>query len=389
LVLNRLQGGDTLPLFINKGFTTWVRMNPQPNGTPTMGIKLSTGHTVWDPIPLGSECEVEWIKPDVPDPPAGPRTSAAAQVGGPSALTSQRKSSLFDAYFFADYSGAQSLSVQRKAIQAVSGKRGGAEAKLGGWTRDALVGQFIGFLRRATDEGMRVCGGFDHQYSIPIAFVEELGLAGMEWRGILRALIQGGYGLGAPALGETAVFAAAMNDWLQVRGRPPYFWSATKSDLYGIPGMSPDGRDRRELLRLTERARPVRGTGNPKPLCRLGDNGSVGGQTLFGLRYLHEVMEACMREHIPLKVWPFDGLSIDDYKGFHVLVEPYPAVGVHMGSPKSDINDARAALRLVQGADETGELRKLLDLSALSERERAVVLVEGWIVGYLPPVLDL
>ena len=74
-------------------------------------------------------------------------------------------------------------------------------------------------------------------------------------------------------------------------------------------------RDPREkgdptVYRLCERYPSLFGTGNPKPFNRVGDNGSVGGQTLVGLIKILELIEVCDQEGIPVKCWPFDGMDI-------------------------------------------------------------------------------
>jgi len=233
--------------------------------------------------------------------------------------------------------------------------------------------------------GKRMILGQDHQYSIPYGLAQEIGLD-LDWRKGLKMLVKGTYAPDAPPLDHPKVFAKLFNELLTSRGMPPYFYSATKSAQYGIPDRDPREKGDPTVYRLCERYPSIFGSGNPKPFNRVGDNGSVGGQTLVGLIKIMELIEICDAEVIPLKCWPFDGLDItsSDYEGCHVLIEPYPSAAGLRSRPRSDAEDAMAATRMISEADRNGTLIRLLDLTPLSGRDREIVRFEGWIVGHLP-----
>ena len=291
---------------------------------------------------------------------------------------------LFQSYIFADYSGAADLKGQKKSIKLAYAEAS-AECQLAeeSLTRDTLVTKIVGYLRTATAECKRICFGFDHQFGVPFGLLNEIGIAELSWREMLDALVEGH---GVPALQHPSTYARQFNEWCLGRGKPPYFYSATKASLYNIPNSDPRKGEVETVTRLTERCGCIFGSGNPKPFNRVGDNGSVGGQTLMGLIKLRELLEICKIEGIPVKCWPFDGIDISSssYAGSHVLLEPYPAAVRSPGVSRTDANDASACVQLIQRFDQVGKLVDLIDLSCLSDTHKDIVLVEGWIVGYSP-----
>jgi len=293
-------------------------------------------------------------------------------------------SPLFDSYIFADYSGAADLRGQKRSIKLAYAEAN-AECHLAdeSLTRDSLVTKIISYLHKATAERKRICFGFDHQFGIPIGLLEEIGISELSWREILYAMVEG---YGFPALEHPSTYAIQFNNWCLGRGKPPYFYSATKATLYGIPDSDPRRGDMETVTRLTERCDSIFGSGKPKPFNRVGDNGSVGGQTMMGLIKLLELLEICRTVGIPVKCWPFDGLDISSasYAGYHVLLEPYPAAVRSPGVSYTDANDAIACVELIRRFDQAGKLADLLDLSCLSDTHKNIVLVEGWIAGYTP-----
>lgn len=110
-------------------------------------------------------------------------------------------------------------------------------------------------------------------------------------------------GRGFPALQHPSKYARQFNEWCLSRGQLPYFYSATKASVYGIPDSYPRKGEVETVTRLTERCNSIFGTGKPKPFNRVGDNGSVGGQTVMGLIKLRELLEICKTEGIPVKCW--------------------------------------------------------------------------------------
>lgn len=296
---------------------------------------------------------------------------------------------LFDRYLFADYSGAQSRSAQRKNIRlAAATREETARIVAGRFCRDALAQELLRELRSATSQGERIIFGQDHQYGLPASLLQELGVRHLPWRQVLRVLVSGAYGERAPALGPPHEFAPLLNSWLVARGGLAYFYSATKASLYGVPGQNPRPSDR-TLYRLTERCGAHSGRGTPKAFNRIGDNGTVGGQTLLGLLQIESLLRLCEAEGIRVAVWPFDGLSLEmgAYDGAHVMIEPYPTAVRDKAVAQSDAADALASADEVRRADRSGELLQLLDLSPLSAPDAELARIEGWIAAHRPELL--
>lgn len=291
---------------------------------------------------------------------------------------------IFDEYLFADYSGAFDARGQRNAIRLAAASVDDPPSIVGRrLTRSDLVEELAGRLEVASRRGKRVCFGQDHQYGVPFGLVNELGLADQMWRQIVDSLATGGYGEGAPQLGHPKLFARPFNEWLVSQGGKPYFYSATKSQLYGLPQRNPRSGER-ACYRLTELRRSASGTGAPKPFNRVGDNGTVGGQSLVGILAIRALLALCAGRNIRVAVWPFDGRSIHDdaYSDAHVMIEPYPSAFRDAYVAQTDESDALACADQVRQADRSRELESLLDLSGLTTEEVAIVATEGWILSH-------
>jgi hypothetical protein len=280
---------------------------------------------------------------------------------------------LFDVYAFADYRGGQVDGPG--VVLCVAVGDGPARKVAGVGNRATLDVAWRRLLRGATDAGARVCFGQDHQYGLPLALADELELPTDDWRRGLAAFFSGVRGEAARA-GRAGVCARLVNDDLAARGRGPYFWSATKP-AYGLPGSSPRGADP-ALYRLSER-------GCACALARVGDNGTVGGQTLVGLPRVLALLDWAAQDGVPVAVWPFDGLRIDAYAARqHVALEAYPTLVRPKGVKQSDLADALAVVRWLQRVDRAGALAAEMDLGALSPADRRRAAFEGWIAGARP-----
>ncbi len=261
----------------------------------------------------------------------------------------------FDAFLFADYSGAASESAQRRAIALWRLDRGASPRKVRGpFTRQELREAVLGALLEATREGRRVLFGIDHQWSWPRDLWRAAGLDGLSWREALAH-----------------AFPAAFNAWAgagifhcRVKGLARAYGVPTSSGWRGDP------------VRLAERAMP-----GAKPATRLGGTGAVAGQTLVGLRELHRLLEDARRRRVPVLAWPMDSLA-DDGRS-HVGCEIYPSFCRPARVPKTDDADARWTCVWASRAD----LAALLDLRRAPRTVRAAARLEGWILGG-PPTLD-
>lgn len=394
-VLADLHPDEPLTALVNGHTTTWRRMRPGAR-RPTMGIKIDEGRSIWEQIHMGAVFDFRLAGPAEQSPavPIQPATqtpltaSAEPHSVGEAVVDSTGGGSLFGAYLFADYSGAEGTSSQRKAIKAAHAERWEQVRLLAGsFTRDSLVDEVVRVLGDATARGVRVCLGQDHMYGVPLGLAEELGIDHRPWRKALELLTLGAYDHPhAPAFAPPRLYGKRFNNWLQSRGRPPYFWSATKHELYGLPRTNPRHGDPKSVWRITERSKGEFSSRRPMPFNRLGDPGTVGGQSLFGLPRLLEVMTKAESVGLRLRCWPFDGLDILDpaYEGAHVLVEVYPSALRPPHIRQTDENDALCSVVAVQQEDLRGTLPRRFDLSGLSAQERDVVRFEGWILGVRP-----
>jgi hypothetical protein len=365
-------------------------MRSSPSG-PTPGLKIMAGLTVWMQIERGHTFTLSLGSEGYAAPAATalPGTAKPPVIVKPAHIVARGQEPLFERYEFADFSGAKDKAQQRKSIRLAIADAAATPADFGrSLTRETLQQVTLRRLEEATRDGVRVAFGRDHQYSIPAALSAEIGLGNRTWREALDALVLGTYG--GPPMSHASGFARGFNDWLIANGRPAYFFSCTKGSKYDIPTADPRpsryGLMDPTTYRLTELSQGVKRGCLPKPLNRVGDNGTVGGQTLVGLVLLHELLFECQRMNIPLAVWPFDGLDIRSaaYEGHHVMFEPYPSAVRDAGVVQTDLNDAVASVLCVQRADQGGQLPQQLDLVALSAADRLRVAFEGWIVGHRP-----
>jgi hypothetical protein len=270
----------------------------------------------------------------------------------------------FDAFLFADYSGAADPGAQRRAIALWGLELGRPPRKIvGPFTRDTLREAFLERLVRETRRGRRVLFGIDHQWSWPRDLWRAAGLAGLPWRAALADLIRGG--ARRPPLGPPDTFPAAFNAF----ARQAIFHCRVRSlaRRYRVPTR---GTWRGDPVRLTERL--MAGT---KPATRLGGAGAVAGQTLHGLGQLHRLLEGAREADVTILAWPFDAL-VDDGRS-HVGVEVYPSFCRPASVKKSDDADAQACCEWAAAAD----LPRLLDLRPAPPAVRRAARLEGWILG--------
>jgi len=301
---------------------------------------------------------------------------------------------LFGEYFFADYSGAASEHGQRKSIK-VGFATPHCDVSLvpGAFTRESLLNWMHQKLLSASERGIRVCFGQDHSYGFPVGFAHELGIAGLPWRSSVESFLEGLYAADAPRFTGVPEFARGVNSWLRSRGMMDYFWSATQKG-YGLPFRNPRASTDKAFSRVTDKRRSnFRRTPSPMPFSRVGDNGSVGGQALWGLTMLRQLICRCERDGISLRCWPFDGLNVgaEEYEGCHVLVEAYPSAYRAADLAQSDEADALCTVDALKLSDAEGRLAKLLNVSEILPALQAAVQFEGWIFGqeHLPQDLAI
>ncbi len=278
---------------------------------------------------------------------------------------------LFDAYAFADYRGGRH---DGPGVVLCFALGPGPVCQVGEVrNRETLDRALKRLLRHASERGARLCFGQDHQYGVPVGFARELELPTDDWRTGMEVLFSGPRGACARG-GNAGEFARVVNEALRARGAEPYFWSATKAG-YGLPSSAPRTEGR---YRLTEKSHGF-------PFSRIGDSGTVGGQTIVGLPRILDLLRWAEGEGIPVAVWPFDGLRVGELPEHgHVMWEPYPTLVRAKGIAQSDLNDAHAATEWARDEDRSGALPSTLDLSRLDLADHHRVRIEGWIAGVDP-----
>lgn len=282
----------------------------------------------------------------------------------------RRERATFDCYAFADYRGDKNDA--GGVVLAVAMGTGAVELIEGVSSRARLAEFLPKLLSVATKRRLRVLFGQDHQYGIPAALLAELGLGSGDWRTRMQRLfVDGVFGRHAVA-GHAGAFAGAVNTSLEQRGSLPYFWSATNGARYGLPSKNPRPKNDASQRRLCEERGGLR-----FGFSRLGDPGSVGGQTIVGLARVL----AMLQENANIQVWPFDGLSLCELCRGHVALEIYPSAVRAREVAQSDENDATACVTWAQRHDLQGTLARQIDLTSLSDEEQARARIEGWIAG--------
>jgi hypothetical protein len=363
----------------------------KPGGSrPTHGIRIESGKAFWAAIAIGSSFTLQTFLPTVKveSSMAADTKLIGGEINNHMPAPARAGATLFGAYLFIDYSGAEKVAHQRRAIRIAYGE-GQNRAQLAADRHDraTLVDYIVDRLQSASRRGIRVCLGQDHTLGIPFGLARELGFSHLPWREALDALLTGIYDPTAPAFHRVDEFARGLNQWLAGRGHKPYFWSATKAQKYQLPNLDPRKKETDGCTyRLTDRCQSRSKRGNPKPFNRLGDPGTVGGQSLLGMVRVRELIQRCEAESINLKFWPFDGLDISasEYDRAHVLVEPYPSALRPKDVRQTDANDALHTALAIQEADLNGQALDWFDLSGLLASDAPIVRFEGWILGNLP-----
>lgn len=299
------------------------------------------------------------------------------------------KKKLFDEYLFADYSGggedshAQgNIALFTLSSSSVPQELSSPSETTNSFSRNLLTAFVLDRLTDATNRQRRIVFGFDHQYGWPLRLRRHAKVESLDWRNKIKILASGSQKVGLPPLDIPKRYCQLFNRFTGQQS----FWTPFKrvAKSYGIKTERPEDPilDR---FRLTELVRPLKGTARPKPADAVGGTGEgiVGGQTICGFRQL-----AKMLDRSDIAWWPFDGLDIlsEAYVGKHVGVEIYPSA-VRPGPQESDEHDATETCLAISGADERGDLEKLMQLNIPKEFQDQVI-KEGWIIGMNPADLN-
>ena len=255
----------------------------------------------------------------------------------------------FSRYIGIDYSGAETptsslkgLRVYVADVNALPVEAPPPPSPRRYWTRRGIAE----WLMARLSEDMPTLVGIDHGFSFPLRYFEAHQLV-PEW-------------------------PAFLDDFQR-------HWPTDEDHVYvdfvrdGLDGNGAERTGSARWRRLTEER-----SGSAKSVFHFGVPGSVAKSTHAGipwLRYLRRRLGE--RVHF----WPFDGWQIP--AGRSAVVEVYPALWKHAFAANgrtADQHDAYSAAAWLRQADLDNRLANYLN-PALTPSQRAVALVEGWILG--------
>lgn len=252
----------------------------------------------------------------------------------------------FDLFIGIDYSGAETPEARLKGLQVYAAPPGGPcekqsspapsnNGKPCNWTRTEIAGMLLDQAR----QGVRFLAGVDHGFSFPLSYFERYGLK--SWPEFLADFV---------GFFPTDQNGVAVKD-------------LDRSARTG------DSRD----LRLCERW-----TSSAKSVFLFDVQGSVAKSTHTGIPWLKRLRDdAGDRIHF----WPFDGWQPAPDKA--VIAEVYPSIfrkRYPAEGRSGDEQDAYAVARWLAEMDGRGALGRYFE-PPLSEEERQVAALEGWILG--------
>ncbi len=316
--------------------------------------------------------------------PAGGDRASAGSSSQEFAPTSERKR-IFDGYMMVDWSSSSTPCWGRNSIWIGCGEWAG-DTLFETWrnphTRHQAFTAMAETLARWCAEGKRCLVGLDFAFGYPAGFAAALRLADPPWKAILNHVAQG--------ITDTAqnhhnrdAFAAACN--ATISSGPGPFWgchggamcttlTTRRVGLFTFPqaGM--------EEYRTTERRANQITT--IQSVWKLNQGVSVGGQTLLGLKYLHQLRNDPTRS-VATQIWPFEtGWGVGDARV--VLAEIFPSVVPLDGtlSGVSDLIQVRSCVRHAAKEDSLGALgaRFLRPVGLTSTEEVLIRGEEGWIL---------
>ncbi|MEO0548135.1 MAG: cobalamin biosynthesis protein CbiG [Pseudomonadota bacterium] len=232
-------------------------------------------------------------------------------------------------------------------------------------------------IRRVIAQGKRLFIGFDFGFGYPRGFAEALtGVA--EWTSLWARIAHdvsdnatnanNRFHVGSSynkALGGDAASGPFWGHPHQHKGRYSHL-GATKPEYRALP-------EKRHVEELV---------GGAQPVWKLAYTGSVGGQTLLGVRWLEQLRRVFGKV---LAIWPFDTDFAAHLDAPVTVAEVYPSlfpVQVRAGEIK-DAAQVRAVSHGFAVLDHAGFLGELLARPpCLNDAQaRDVVREEGWIVG--------
>jgi antitoxin (DNA-binding transcriptional repressor) of toxin-antitoxin stability system len=254
----------------------------------------------------------------------------------------------FSRYIGVDYSGAETPEATLPGLQAFLAVGNAEPTRVAppqprrNWSRRALAEWLIAILA----EDIPTLVGIDHAFSFPRRYFEKYGLA-MDWPTFLDDF---------------------QRHWPTDEG-------CTYVDFIR-DGTTGDGAARlgdSRWRRLTEQR-----AGAAKSVFHFDVPGSVAKSSHAGIPWLRAIRA---RLNGTVRFWPFDGWTIPE--GHSVVVEVYPALWSGRFSSKCETShehDAYCVAAWMAKTDQSGRLGAFLNPD-LSDSERAIAKVEGWILG--------
>jgi hypothetical protein len=287
---------------------------------------------------------------------------------------------MFDRVIVADWSAsAKPTSKGKDAIwigQAGPGTEAGQPRHVP--SRAEAERAIAAMLGRALAAGQRALVGLDFAFGYPAGFAARLtgrAEAAAVWAELALRIEDGPDNTNNRfhvAAGINAAFGGAGPFW----GRPPTLPLPT---LPTHRPPLPDGLARHRIVEA--RLRAASGPGQAvKSVWQIFYTGSVGGQVLVGLPFLHRLK---LRFGAGIAVWPFEPPDAP-----LVVAEVYPAlidraVAVSDAHPVKDAKQAQLLAEALAGLADGGGLAPLFTLPAdlAAGERRAVCAEEGWILG--------
>lgn len=264
----------------------------------------------------------------------------------------------FELFIGIDYSGAETPEARLKGLQVYAARPDDScekrfspalsnNGKPCNWTRAEIAGMLLDQTR----QGVRFLAGIDHGFSFPLSYFERYGLK--SWSEFL-ADFSHHWPTDQPHTYVDFVREGVLHrEW---NGPPPGLRIGTADEF-----------------RLSERW-----ISSAKSVFHFDVQGQVAKSTHAGIPWLKRLRdEAGDRIHF----WPFDGWQPAPDKS--VIAEVYPSIfrkRYPTEGRSGDEQDAYAVARWLAEMDERGALGRYFE-PPLSEEERQVAALEGWILG--------
>jgi len=265
----------------------------------------------------------------------------------PAAASGLSAAPMFSRYVGVDYSGAETATSGLPGIQVYVAVGAAAPTEVRPqparrWSRRALAEWLIVEL----PVGGRTLVGIDHAFSFPLRYFDKYGLE-RNWPSFL-------------------------DDFQR-------HWPTDEDNVYvdfvreGVVGDGAARQGSSKWRRLTDGRAP-----GAKSVFHFDAPGSVAKSTHAGLPWLRAIRQ---RLGAQVHFWPFDGWSVPE--GLSAVVEAYPALHNRLyplEGRTSHQHDAFSVAAWMADMDRSGRLDRFFR-PELTEAEREVAGVEGWIFG--------